>query len=175
MLLSRTFHRSILASVYLEYFMVSAVSAILLIRLFLEITGYPQIGGNTLHIAHMLWGGLLMLISIFLLLSFIGRTIENISAIIGGVGFGTFIDEIGKFITQDNNYFYQPSVAIMYVIFIIILLVIRMIHQKSKYTSQEYLLNTIQELQEMVIDNLDKNEKKRDSNRRSRVYRITFS
>jgi len=141
--------------------MVSAVSAILVIRLFLEITGYPQIGGDTLHIAHMLWGGLLMLISIFLLLSFIGRATENISAIIGGIGFGTFIDEIGKFITQDNNYFYQPSIAIMYVIFILIFLVIRTIHNKSKYSSQEYLLNAMRELQEMAINKLDSGEKKR--------------
>lgn len=161
MLLRRTFHRSILASVYLEYFMVSAVSSILVIRLFLELTGYPQIGGDSLHIAHMLWGGLLMLISIFLLLSFIGRTIENISAILGGIGFGTFIDEIGKFITQDNNYFFQPSVAIIYVIFILILLVIRMVHWEKKYSSQEFLLNAIRELQEMVIDRLDNNEKRR--------------
>lgn len=141
--------------------MVSAVSSILVIRLFLELTGYPQIGGDTLHIAHMLWGGLLMLISIFLLLSFIGRTTETISAIIGGIGFGTFIDEIGKFITQDNNYFYQPSIAIMYVIFVLIFLVIRTIHRKSIYSSQEYLLNALRELQEMAINKLDNSEKKR--------------
>ncbi|MGH7908854.1 MAG: hypothetical protein ACRENW_03265, partial [Thermodesulfobacteriota bacterium] len=45
---------------YLENFLVAAVAAVLVIRLFLKMTGYPQIGGSSLHIAHMLWGGLLM-------------------------------------------------------------------------------------------------------------------
>ncbi|MCW5980017.1 MAG: hypothetical protein KIT09_18185 [Bryobacteraceae bacterium] len=31
----------------------SAVAAILSIRLFLELTGYPKLGGGGLHIAHM--------------------------------------------------------------------------------------------------------------------------
>ncbi|HEY5903448.1 MAG TPA: hypothetical protein VIU39_12900, partial [Anaerolineales bacterium] len=29
-------------------------------RLFLSLSGYPQIGGGELHIAHVLWGGLLL-------------------------------------------------------------------------------------------------------------------
>jgi len=161
MLKNRIFFRRIDAVNYLEYFLVSAISAVLVIRLFLELTGYPQIGGDTLHIAHMLWGGLLMLISLFLLLSFIGRAIENISSIIGGIGFGTFIDEIGKFITQDNDYFFQPSVALIYLVFILIYLVIRAIHRRSEYSSQEYLLNALREIEELAINDLDTEEKKR--------------
>ena len=161
MLNNRIFFRRIGAVHFLEHFLVSAISAVLVIRLFLEITGYPQIGGDTLHIAHMLWGGLLMLISIFLLLSLIGRKIENFSAIIGGIGFGTFIDEIGKFITQDNNYFYQPSVALIYLIFILIFLIIRVLNRRSEYSSQEYLLNGLREIEELAINDMDIEEKKR--------------
>jgi hypothetical protein len=158
---NRIFYRRISAVNYLEYFLVSAISAVLIIRLFLELSGYPQIGGDTLHIAHMLWGGLLMLISIFLLLSFMGRIIENLSAIIGGIGFGTFIDEIGKFITQDNDYFYQPSVALIYLIFVFIFLIIRAIHHKSHYSSQEYLLNALRELEDLALGELDVEKRRR--------------
>ena len=51
------FIRNLEAGNYLENFLVSAVSAILVIRLFLKLTGYPQISNSTLHIAHLLWGG----------------------------------------------------------------------------------------------------------------------
>ncbi len=45
-----------LSSPYLtELWLVSAVVTILGVRLYLELTGYPQVGGATLHIAHMLW------------------------------------------------------------------------------------------------------------------------
>ncbi|MBA3276420.1 MAG: hypothetical protein H0T72_11560, partial [Chloroflexia bacterium] len=58
-----------LSSPYLmELWLVSAVVTILGVRLYLELTGYPQVGGSTLHIAHMLWGALAMVISFGMLL-----------------------------------------------------------------------------------------------------------
>ena len=53
------FVRSFYGEDLLENFLVSAVASVLLIRLFLSLTDYPQIGGPGLHLAHMLWGGLL--------------------------------------------------------------------------------------------------------------------
>jgi hypothetical protein len=53
---------------YLETFLVAAIASILTIRLVLRLTGYPQLGGGGLHIAHVLWGGLLMMASIIILL-----------------------------------------------------------------------------------------------------------
>ena len=37
----------------LDTFLVSAIAAIVVIRIFLEATGYPQLGGGGLHIAHV--------------------------------------------------------------------------------------------------------------------------
>ena len=104
----RLIFRDLRAGEYLDLVLVAAVSAVLLIRFFLALTGYPTVGGGTLHIAHMLWGGLLMLVALVLLLAFLGRFAHQLGALLGGFGFGTFIDELGKFITRDNDYFYRP-------------------------------------------------------------------
>ena len=114
----------------LEMMLVFAVATILAVRAFLALTGYPQLGGGGLHIAHMLWGGLGMLISIAILLSFWNPTMRQFAASIGGIGFGFFIDELGKFITSDNDYFFQPTIALIYIIFIILFLAVRAIHSK---------------------------------------------
>src|ERR687888_718602 len=83
------------AGSYLQDLLVSAVVAILLTRLFLGLTGFPRMGGGGLHIAHMLWGGLLMLIALVLLLAVIGKRTKRLAALVGGAGFGLFIDELG--------------------------------------------------------------------------------
>jgi hypothetical protein len=101
-----------------ESFIVAAVVSFLAIRGFLSLTDYPRVGGGGLHIAHMLWGGLLMLVALLLLLAFLDRSVQHIAAIVAGLGFGTFIDEIGKFVTADNDYFFRPAVALIYVVFI---------------------------------------------------------
>lgn len=158
---SAPFVRNMDAYNYAEVFLVCAVSAILTIRLFLHMTGYPQIGNGTLHIAHMLWGGLLMLVSIVMLIAFIGRRTELWAAILGGAGFGTFIDEVGKFVTKDNDYFFEPSVAIMYMVFILMVLAVHMIRSGWTFTKREYLINALRGLEEAALRDLDEDEKRR--------------
>ncbi|TMD63865.1 MAG: hypothetical protein E6I91_12050 [Chloroflexi bacterium] len=87
----------------LELFLVASVSSILVIRSLLAASGYPQLGGGNLHIAYLLWGGLLMLVALVVLLAFLGRRIQLLAAFLGGIGFGAFLDELGKFITHDTN------------------------------------------------------------------------
>ncbi|MBD3219609.1 hypothetical protein GF314_00080 [bacterium] len=142
----------------LDLMLVAAVAAVLGIRFYLAVTGYPQVGGDTLHIAHMLWGGLLMLAALVLLLSFVGRGPHRLAALLGGLGFGTFIDEVGKFVTQDHDYFYRPTVAIIYVVFVLLYLAIRSIHRERAATPAEYLVNAVQELEQLAIDDLDRTE-----------------
>ncbi len=121
------FARNIIGEDLLENFIISAVASLLLIRLYLYITDYPQLGGSGLHIAHMLWGGMLMLVALFISLGCLSHPAHEWAAVLGGIGFGAFIDELGKFITQDNNYFFQPTIAIIYVTFILIYLATRII------------------------------------------------
>lgn len=133
----------------LEMMLVFAVATIIVIRAFLALTGYPQLGGGGLHIAHMLWGGLGMLISIALLLSYWNPAMRHFAAAIGGIGFGFFIDELGKFITSDNDYFFQPTIALIYIIFIILFLAVRAIHSKplteSEITANRNIIEAISE------------------------------
>lgn len=157
----RIFIRSSEAGRLLESFIVAAVASVLAIRLFLSLTGYPQISGGGLHIAHVLWGGMLMLAAIIILLSFLGKDAERVSAITGGIGFGMFIDEVGKFITSDNNYFFRPAVALIYVMFILIFLVARAIQTNQNYSDLESLLNALREMEDVALHDMDEDEKKR--------------
>jgi hypothetical protein len=144
-----------------DTFLVSAVVMILVIRLQLWATNYPQLGGGKFHIAHLLWGGLFMLIALGILLSFLGASLRVPAAVVGGVGFGFFIDELGKFITSDNDYFYKPTAALIYVIFVALFLVSRAMQNRRGFTSREYLVNALDITMEAARRDLDAREKRR--------------
>jgi len=144
---------------HLEAFVICAVVTILITRSFLSATGYPKIGSGGLHIAHMLWGGLLLLIAQLLTLSYLGPVTKPLAAVLGGVGFGLFIDEVGKFVTADNNYFYRPAVAIMYVVFVLIVLAGRMLHDRRSRGPAEQLANAAAIAAEGVAAGLSKSRR----------------
>jgi len=142
--------RDVDAGTNLQALLVSAVTAVLLTRLYLSVTGYPRVGSGPLHIAHLLWGGLLMLAALIILLSVLGKRARRVAAIIGGLGFGLFVDELGKFVTADNDYFFQPAVALIYVLFILLFLVFRAIERRS-LSPLELLANAADMLPELVL------------------------
>ena len=144
---------------YLEIFLVTAVVAVLGIRIFLELAGYPRLGHGRLHIAHMLWGGLLMLAAIIVLLTFLSKTAHRLASALGGLGFGTFIDEVGKIVTADNNYFYAPAVAVIYVTFVLTVLAIHAIRTRPEYSRQEYLVNALRQIEELALHGLDEEDR----------------
>lgn len=143
----RTFVRNRRSSVLLERFLIVSVATVLVIRLYLAATHYPQVGGGGLHISHMLWGGLGMLIALVLSLAFVGRYVQAVVAILGGIGFGTFIDELGKFITSDNNYFFQPTLTLIYIIYIVMFLSILLLENLPYAVQQEHLAHAQLDLQ----------------------------
>jgi hypothetical protein len=153
--------RSVDAGNLLETLLVSAVAAILGLRAYLRATGYPQVGGGGLHVAHMLWGGLLMLVALVLLLAFLGHTRRRLAAVIGGLGFGVFVDELGKFITSDNNYFYKPTVGLLYVLFVVLFLAFRAIEHQRPFSPAEALANAADTLREMVLGGATRAERAR--------------
>ncbi len=102
-----------------------------------------------------------MLVALAMLLSFIGYRTQRLASMIGGFGFGLFIDELGKFVTSDNNYFYQPSIAIIYIVFFIMFISFRRISHVAQMTQTEYLLNALALAEEAVVNDLDNTERLR--------------
>jgi hypothetical protein len=138
-LLIRGLPRDLQASPHIMAMLVSAVATILVVRGFLAAAGYPQIGGGGLHVAHVLWGGLLMVAGLVLLLSFAGPVIRPVAAVVSGVGIGLFIDEVGKFVTSDNDYFYRPAAALMYVFVACLVLLVHLLHGRRAHHPAEHL------------------------------------
>ncbi|WP_042573860.1 hypothetical protein [Rhodococcus sp. MEB064] len=133
--------RSALGTSSVELFVIGAVATILLTRAYLELTDYPQVGGGSLHIAHALWGGALMMAALVSGWLFLGYGVRSVAVVLGGVGFGLFLDEVGKFVTKDNDYFYGPSAEIMYVTVVLVLILSRTVRDLRKPTSRECLAN----------------------------------
>lgn len=155
------FIRNLEADNYRENFLISAVVSLFLIRIYLRFTHYPHLGSGAFHIAHMLWGGFFMLAAMIIMLSFLSKTAFNIASILGGIGFGTFIDELGKFITSDNDYFFRPTISLIYIIFVLIYLLLKFIPQYRKISQKEYLINTIEVIKESAINDFDIEEERR--------------
>ena len=116
-----------------------AIATILLTRLYLQLTGYPQIGSGDLHIAHALWGGALMVIALLTGWMALGFGARVLTVVLGGIGFGLFLDEIGKFVTKTNDYFYAPSPEIMYILVCSILVVAHIVRVIRPLSPRECL------------------------------------
>ncbi len=139
---------------------VCAVSTVLLTRSFLALAGYPQVGGSKFHIAHVLYGGLLLLAACIVLLAFLNPELKVVAAVLGGIGFGFFIDEVGKFVTKNVNYFYRPAIAIIYVCFVGLFGVIRWLGRR-RFSSGEALLIGIEALKQDAVGGLTEERRAR--------------
>ncbi|QTE31153.1 hypothetical protein [Pengzhenrongella sicca] len=138
--------RDAAAGQHVAGFFVATVVTVLLTRGLLAAAGYPQVGGNGLHIAHVLWGGVLMALAFVLLLSFAGPVVRPLGALVGGVGFGLFVDEIGKFVTSDSNYFYEPTAALIYGVVVALLLVGEALQGRTAPRGPEALAGAVDHL-----------------------------
>ena len=143
---------------YLLLTLLSFALSVSLTRLFLALTGYPQLGGGILHISHVLWGGLLLFIAAMLPIILANRWVYRVAAILAGVGIGLFIDEVGKFITQSYDYFFPPAAPIVYAFFLICVLVyLQLARQRPRHARSE--LYAALEMMEDVLDHdLDAHE-----------------
>lgn len=140
-----------------DTFFITAITTILAVRFYLKLTGYPEIGGSTLHISHLLPGSLLMLASILILLAAVNRAARGFAAVMAGVGFGLAWDELGKFITKDNNYFFHATPGLIYLTFVVLYLAVRYAAQR-RFTQSDYIANVMDLLKDAAIKDLDVRE-----------------
>ena len=139
--------RNVDAGDLIEMMLVVAVATIIVIRVILELMGYPKLGSGGLHIAHVLYGGLMMFGALILVFAFLNMAVRWFAAFVGGVGFGFFIDEVGKFITNDVDYFFAPAFSVMYVVFIVLFLVAYAI-KRARLRAHDALANALSLLRE---------------------------
>lgn len=143
---------------YVRLSLVSFAATVILTRLFLGLAGYPQIGNTSLHIAHVLWGGLLLFIASLLPLILTNRWAYTVGALLSGVGVGLFIDEVGKFITQNNDYFYPPAATIIYAFFLLTVLLYFEVRRPPALNPRAELYRVLESLTEVLDHDLEPHE-----------------
>ena len=144
---------------YLLLMLLSFAGSVAFTRLFLELTGYPQLGGGSIHIAHVLWGGLLLYLAALLPLIFANRWVYIVGAVLAGIGVGLFIDEVGKFITQTNNYFEPLAAPIVYALFLLSVLLYFRVSRPVPREPRAELYQVLEAMEEVLDHDLDAQER----------------
>jgi hypothetical protein len=144
---------------YLMISLVTFVATIGVVRTFLMLTGYPQIGNGTLHIAHVLWGGLILYIAAILPLIYLNPRLHLLGAVLSGVGMGLFLDEVGKFITRQYDYFFPAAAPIMYVFFLLLVILVVMVRRPDKVDGRAELVKALEIVREQLYRPLDLEER----------------
>ena len=144
---------------YLFLTLVSFAGTVIATRAYLELTGYPRIGGGELHIAHALFGGFFLFAAALLPIVLAGRNVYRTSAVLGGIGIGLFIDEVGKFITTQNNYFYPAAAPLIYATFLLSVLILLRVRRRIEPDPRSQLLTSLQLVEEAVDNDLQAGER----------------
>lgn len=143
---------------YFRLNLLSFAASVTLTRIILEATGYPQLGGETFHIAHVLPGGVLLYAGCLLPLVYANRWAYTWSSVLSGVGVGLFIDEVGKFITQSNDYFFPAAAPIIYAFFGTSVLIYTRIAKGAPQGTREEFFAVLESLGAAIDHEMDPEE-----------------
>jgi len=143
---------------YLLTSLVSFAVTVIFTRVFLQLTGFPQLGNSMLLIAHALWGGLFLFAAVLLPLALANRWALQASAVLSGLGIGLFIDEVGKFITQTNDYFFPPALSLIYGFFLLCVFLYLIFRRSHKNDPRQAMYHALEGLQDVLDGDLDMGE-----------------
>ncbi len=143
---------------YLLIAIVSYALTVAFVRGVLNLTGYPQLGGAGYHISHVLWGGLLLFAAALGLLTIDTPPIYIGASILSGAGFGLFIDEVGKFITSNYNYFFPAAAPIVYIFFLVTLIVYLRLRRPLPHDTLNELDQSLELLEKDILQPLGRGE-----------------
>lgn len=149
------------ADSFLILLIASFAVTVIVTRFFLQLAGYPQVGGGgTFHIAHMLWGGLLLFIALVALLLWANHWMMWLAALLGGIGVGLFIDEVGKFITSSNDYFFPLAFPIIYAFLIVCVWLYLRVRRAQPRDTRTLLYHALEDLKQVLDNDLDPFERR---------------
>ena len=158
------------ASTSVQLMLLSFAASVGATRLILELTGYPRLAAGELHIAHVLWGGLLLFGAALLPILFANRWVYTTPALAAGVGAGLFMDEVGKFITQTNDYFYPAAAPIVYAFFLLTVLLYMEVRRPKPRDARTELYLALEGLEEVLDRDLEAHERAAIE---TRLHRVT--
>jgi hypothetical protein len=144
---------------YMLIMLISFSASVILTRLVLTLTGSPQIAVGDFHIAHLLWGGLLLFISSILMLTLSNMWAYSVGALTSGIGVGLFIDEVGKFITKTNDYFYPLAIPIIYAFFLLTVLLYLRSRRPDSHDPRAELYRCLDMFHELLDHDLEPTER----------------
>lgn len=145
---------------YILLVIVNFALSVLVTRLYLFWMEYPIIGRGNWHLAHVLWGGLLLSLGSLFLLVYSNARNYYISAILVGLGMGLFFDEIGKFVTINNDYFWQAAAPLIYGILLLIFLFYVYLKRSKPKNATELFYTVLDDCKEILDDDFDPLEQK---------------
>lgn len=137
---------------YLITLIVTFGITVMVTRAYLQLTGFPQVGNGTFHIAHVLWGGLALFGAVLVLLIWSNHWTFWVGAVLGGIGVGLFIDEVGKFITQSVDYFFPLALPIVYALLLASVWLYLRVRRSRPRDTRSLLYAALEDLKQ-VLDN----------------------
>jgi hypothetical protein len=125
------------AGFLLENVVVGFALAVVSIRVYLLISPMPILLVNGIHVAHMLYGGILLFIANIMTLLYKDDLTAWVASWLLGIGMGFFVDEIGKFISLDNDYYFQFALPLIYLVFLGLVTALILVRKRQKLTPLE--------------------------------------
>ena len=144
---------------YLLLSLVSFGATVSLVRLFLQLTGYPPDRKQYLAYRPSPVGeGLFLFAAVLLVLIWDNPGAYRSAAVLSGIGIGLFIDEVGKFITRTNDYFYPPAAPIIYGFFLLTVVLYLYVRQPDGHDPRRAIVHALEKLQDAIYGELEESE-----------------